>query len=369
MNYLDVFRDPALAAPLRDRLERLGAALAGRAEGVRIMEVCGSHTMAIARYGIRQLLPPHVALLSGPGCPVCVTAPGYIDTAIELARQGVTIATFGDMLEVPGSSASLSWCRSEGARVEICYSPRKALALARAEPAREVVFLAIGFETTIAPVVSLLDLAIREGVGNLSLLTAFKLVPPALRAVASDPELRIDAFLCPGHVSTVTGTGVYETLARDRGRPCVIAGFEPLDVLFGLCAILRQLVEGRAAVENLYSRAVRDDGNPLARNVIRRFLQPVGVDWRGLGWLADSGLTLRDEFSRFDAAKRFGLVVGPGREHPGCLCGDVIKGKCRPEQCPLFARQCTPHTPIGPCMVSAEGSCAASHRFERRKTA
>jgi hydrogenase expression/formation protein HypD len=367
MKYLDAFRDPAIAAPLQSRLRLLGDALAGRPGGVKIMEVCGGHTMSIARYGIRQLLPPHMSLISGPGCPVCVTAPGYVDTAIKLARNGVTIASFGDMLQVPGSSESLGECRSEGARVEVCYSPRTALELAKADPSHEVVFLAIGFETTIAPVVSLVDLAIREDVKNVSLLTSFKLVSPALRAVLDDPELKIDAFLCPGHVSTVTGSHIYEPFAHDHGKPCVIAGFEPLDILFSLCAILAQLAENRAVVENLYSRAVREDGNPLARKVIERFLQPAGVHWRGMGLLPDSGLVLRDEFAQYDAAKRFGVTIGPGLEHPGCMCGDVIKGKRIPTQCPLFAGRCTPMDPVGPCMVSAEGSCAAYYKYERRK--
>jgi len=205
MNYLDAFRDPSVAAPLRERLHALGAAVAARTDTVHVMEVCGSHTMAIARYGIRELLPSNVSLISGPGCPVCVTAPGYIDAAIELARRGVTIVSFGDMLNVPGSSASLAECRAGGARIEVGYSPRTALDLANADPARDVVFLAIGFETTIAPVVSLVDLAIRAGVRNLSLLVSFNLVPPALSAVLSDPELKIDAFLCPAHVSAIIG--------------------------------------------------------------------------------------------------------------------------------------------------------------------
>jgi hydrogenase expression/formation protein HypD len=365
VKYLDAFRDSAIAEPLQRRLKKLGDSLAGRTEGVRIMEVCGSHTMSVARYGIRQLLPPNVTLISGPGCPVCVTAPGYVDTAIELARRGVTIASFGDMLQVPGSSGSLGEARSEGARVEVCYSPRSALDLAAADRDREVVFLAIGFETTIAPVVSLVDLAIRSGAGNISLLTSFKLVPPALRAVLADPELRIDAFLCPGHVSAVTGAHIYEPFATDFGKPCVIAGFEPLDILFGLCGILGQLAEGRAEVENLYARVVREDGNPLARAVMKRFLQPADAHWRGIGRLPDSGLVLRDEFARYDAEKRLGVTVGPGREYPGCMCGDVIKGKRLPMECPLFAKRCTPLDPVGPCMVSVEGSCAAYYKYER----
>jgi len=369
MKYIEAFRDPCAAAPLRERLRTLGATLASTNGRVHIMEVCGSHTMAIARYGIRELLPSNVTLLSGPGCPVCVTAPGYVDTAIDLARRGITIASFGDMLHVPGSSSSLAECRSEGARVEICYSPRAAFELATADPHREVVFLAVGFETTIAPVASLLDLALRARVENLSLLTSFKLVPPALRAVLSDPELAVDAFLCPAHVSAIIGPRSYEPFARDHGKPCVIAGFEPLDILFGLCGILAQIVEGRAEVENLYARVVRDDGNPLARAVIDRFLRPAAAHWRGIGLLPDSGLVLRDAFARYDAEKRFDVVVGPGKEHPACMCGDVIKGKRSPTECPLFAKRCTPLDPVGPCMVSAEGSCAAYYKYERGRPA
>jgi hydrogenase expression/formation protein HypD len=367
MNYLDAFRDPSVAGPLRQRLHSLGAAVTGR-PGVHIMEVCGSHTMAIARYGIRELLPPKVSLISGPGCPVCVTAPGYIDVAIELARRGVTVASFGDMLNVPGSDSSLGECRAGGGRIEVCYSPRTALNLAQADPARDVVFLAIGFETTIAPVVSLVDLAIRAGVKNLSLLVSFKLVPPALDAVLSDPELQIDAFLCPAHVSAIIGPRSYEPYARQHRKPCVIAGFEPLDILLGLCGILQQIAEGRSEVENQYARVVRQDGNPLARKVMERFLRPADAYWRGIGLLPESGLVLKEEFAAFDAEKRFGVAVGPGREHPGCLCGEVIKGKRIPTQCPLFAKRCTPMDPVGPCMVSAEGSCAACYKYERART-
>ncbi|MEI6211394.1 MAG: hydrogenase formation protein HypD, partial [bacterium] len=366
-NYSEAFRDPGAAEALCARLRTLGAALAARGRAAQVMEVCGSHTMAIARYGIRELLPPNVTLVSGPGCPVCVTAPGYIDAAMELARRGITIATFGDMLHVPGSDGSLADSRASGATLEVCYSPRAALTLAQAEPGREVVFLGIGFETTIAPVVSLIGRAREAGVTNLSLLTAFKLVPPALRAVLADPEVRVDAFLCPAHVSAIIGMRPYEPVARDHGKPCVIAGFEPLDILYGLCGILTQLVEGRAEVENQYARVVRPDGNPQAQAVMEQFLQPADAHWRGIGVLPESGLKLRPEYAAYDAEKRLGLTIGPGREAPGCLCGDVIKGKCAPLQCPFFATRCTPLSPVGPCMVSSEGTCAACYKYERGK--
>ena len=366
-NYIEPFRDPAVAAALRARLRALGATLAARGRRVQVMEVCGSHTMSIARFGLRELLPPNVTLISGPGCPVCVTAPGYIDAAIELARRGAIVATFGDMLHVPGSESSLAECRAAGGVIEVCYSPRAALALAQANPGREVVFLGIGFETTIAPVVSLVGLAAGAQAGNLSLLASFKLVPPALRAVLADPEVQVDAFLCPAHVSAIIGMHPYEPFARDHGKPCVIAGFEPLDILYGICGILTQTVEGRAVVENQYERVVRPDGNPRARAVMEQFLLPADTHWRGMGLLPGSGLVLRPEFALYDAEKRFGLAIGPGRESPGCRCGDVIKGKCAPPQCPFFARSCTPLAPVGPCMVSSEGTCAAYYKYERGK--
>jgi hydrogenase expression/formation protein HypD len=367
MNYIEPFGDPSAAAALRGRLQALGATLAARGRQVRVMEICGSHTMAIARCGIRELLPPNVTLLSGPGCPVCVTAPGFLDAAMVLARQGVTLATFGDLLPVPGSEASLADCRAAGATVEVCYSPRGALELAQAHPEREVVFLGIGFETTMAPVVSLIDRAQQAAVKNLSLLTSFKLVPPALQAVLADPDVAVDAFLCPAHVSAIIGLAPYEPFARAYGKPCVVAGFEPLDILYGLCGLLAQLVDGRAVVENQYERVVRPAGNPQARAVMTRLLQPADAVWRGMGALPASGMTLRPAVAAYDAAVRFGLTIGPGREPPGCRCGDVIKGKCPPAQCPFFARRCTPFTPVGPCMVSSEGTCAAAYKYERIK--
>jgi hydrogenase expression/formation protein HypD len=332
------------------------------------MEVCGSHTMAIARYGIRDILPDGIRLVSGPGCPVCVTDAGYIDTAVELARRGVVIATFGDMLHVPGSETDLASCRAEGNTVEVCYGPAAALEYARAHPDREVVFLAIGFETTIPPVVSLTDRARELGIRNLSLLTAFKTIPPAMRALLADPELAIDAFLCPAHVSAIIGAEAYEPFTGNSGVPCVVAGFEPLDILMGVEGILGQLGDGVACVENQYARVVRPKGNRKAQALMRECLTPVTASWRGLGKLPDSGLRLRESRTEYDAETRHGVTVGPGRDAPGCLCGDVIKGKCRPPDCPLFATACHPDSPVGPCMVSSEGSCAAEYRYARLET-
>jgi hydrogenase expression/formation protein HypD len=362
VKYLEGFRNPAAAAAVRARLRELADRI-GRP--VRIMEVCGTHTMAIARYGIRDVLPPSVELVSGPGCPVCVTPMGYVDAAIDLARRGAAIVTFGDMIHVPGSESTLAEGRAAGQWVEVCYSPLRAVELARAQPGRDVVFLAIGFETTIPPVVSIVDAARQAGARNVSLLTAFKLVPPALTALLADPELRIDAFLCPAHVSAIIGADAYRPFAERDRVPCVIAGFEPLDILYGLQGILEQISRGLAQVDNQYSRVVKPGGNPLAQALMARTLQPVDAEWRGLGVLPGSGLGLRPEYADYDAEARHGVRVGPGREQPGCRCGEVLKGRLRPPECPLFATGCTPDHAVGPCMVSAEGACSAYFKYLR----
>jgi len=363
MNYIDGFRNPEVAAQFVRKIAEQGRALAEQGRRVHIMEVCGSHTMAIGRYGIRPLLPENVELISGPGCPVCVTDPGYIDTALALAKRGAIIATFGDMVRVPGSESDLTSCRSQGGDVRVCYSPSAAIELAKSCPEREVVFLAIGFETTIAPVISLVGEALRDGVKNLSLLTAFKVVPPALRALLADPEIRIDAFLCPAHVSAIIGARAYEPLVSEFRVPCVIAGFEPLDILYGVHGILAQMLNREAKVENQYARVVRPEGNLKAQALIAQYLEPVDAAWRGMGVIPASGLGLRSAFSSYDAEKRFEAPVRPGKLHAGCRCGDVIKGKFRPTSCALFAAACTPDHPVGPCMVSAEGTCAAYFKY------
>ena len=366
MNYIDGFRNPDVAAQFVRLIAEQGRALAAHGRRVHIMEVCGSHTMAIGRYGIRELLPENVELISGPGCPVCVTDPGYIDTAIALAGQGAVLATFGDMIRVPGSDSDLTRCRSAGGDVRVCYSPSAAVEIAQGHPDREVVFLAIGFETTIVPVVSIVDEALRAGVRNVSLLTAFKLVPPALHALLADKEIKIDAYLCPAHVSAIIGSRAYEPFAADYHVPCVVAGFEPLDILYGVHGILGQVLKNEARVDNQYARVVRPEGNPKAQARIAQYLEPVDAVWRGIGVIPASGLGLRPEFAAYDAEKKFGMPVRPGRLHAGCRCGDVIKGKFRPTSCPLFATVCTPDSPVGPCMVSAEGTCAAYFKYTLR---
>ncbi|MCC6159660.1 MAG: hydrogenase formation protein HypD [Deltaproteobacteria bacterium] len=365
MKYIDGFRDRETALFLRNRMTGAAERLAADGRTARVMEVCGSHTMAIARYGVRDLLPPAVDLISGPGCPVCVTDTGYIDAAIELARRGVVVATFGDLMRVPGSRETLARVRAEGAHVPVCYSPAAALEIAKREPENEVVFLAIGFETTVAPVISIVDAARRDGVRNISLLTAFKLVPPALRALLDDPAIRVDAFLCPAHVSAIIGADAYRPFVEDDRVPCVVAGFEPLDILLGIAEIVEQFAAGEARLVNQYSRVVKPEGNRKALNLMKRLLEPVDAAWRGIGVIPGSGLGLRAEVAEFDAAKRFGLVIDAGKTNPACKCGDVLKGVIRPRECPLFGGVCHPDNPIGPCMVSSEGSCAAAFKYSR----
>lgn len=365
MKYIEGFRNPGAARALKGQIADLADGLREAGRGVSIMEVCGSHTMAIGRYGIRDILPATVRLVSGPGCPVCVTEPGYIDAAIELAGRGVIVATFGDMIQVPGSDSTLAACRAAGGRIEICYSPTAAVQLAETNPDEEVVFLAIGFETTMAPVVSIVDIARRRNVDNISLLTAFKGIPPALAALLADDEIQVDAFLCPAHVSAMIGSRAYEPFSGEQGVPCVVAGFEPLDILLGIKGVLEQVTAGESRVENQYARVVRPEGNRKAQERIAMYLEPVDASWRGIGTIPLSGFALREAYAAYDAEKRHGLTMEPGKPNPGCICGEVIKGKHQPTDCPLFGNGCTPDHAIGPCMVSAEGTCSAYYKYSR----
>jgi hydrogenase expression/formation protein HypD len=356
-----------------DEARRLLAKLGSwRGRDLVFMEVCGTHTMAAARAGLRQLLPPSIRLVSGPGCPVCVTPVGYVDHAVALSElRGVTVATFGDLLRVPGSARgpgratprSLATARAAGADVRVVYSPLDALALARAHPEREVVFLGVGFETTAPTLGAAVLQAQASNLGNFAMLLAAKTIPNALEVLASSPELRLDGLLCPGHVSVVLGTEVYRPLAQRFHLPCAIAGFEPVEMLRGLEALVDQASAAEAKVVNCYPGAVRPEGNVKARAVIERAFRPVDSVWRGLGPIALSGLGLRDELGAHDAARRFEVVLPEAIEPVGCRCGDVLRGVLDPVDCPLFGTACTPEQPQGACMVSSEGSCAARYQY------
>jgi hydrogenase expression/formation protein HypD len=312
------------------------------------------------------MLPDTVEMISGPGCPVCVTATEEIDRAVKLARTpGVVVTTFGDLVRVPGSQSSLARERAAGARVEVVYSPLDAVSLARAEPDQEVVFLGIGFETT-APTVAAAILAARQqNIKNFSVLTAHKLLPPALAALLSGPELGLNGFLCPGHVTVIIGTDPYQVAAHEHGLPCVVGGFEPVDVLAAILMLVKQVEQGRAEVENAYGRAVAAQGNPQALALMEQVFQPVDSAWRGMGVIPLSGLEPNQEFAEFDARRRLDLEVPPAQDPPGCRCGDVLRGLVRPPECKFFAKVCHPTAPLGPCMVSAEGTCAAWYKYRR----
>lgn len=337
---------------------------------VQFMEVCGTHTMTAFRSGLRDLLPGTVRLISGPGCPVCVTDTGYIDAAVALCRRAtVTVASFGDLLRVPGSESSLEQERAAGADVRIVYSPTDALLLAQHRPEREVVFLGVGFETTVPAVAASISRAAEEGLDNFSVLCAHKTMPRAMEALVKDQTLHVDGFLCPGHVSVVTGAQIYEFLARDYRLPCVVSGFEPWDMLQSLTMLLQQVIDDRAAVEIQYSRSVTRQGNRAAQALIERVFAPRDAHWRGIGTIAGSGLAVRPAFAAQDAAAKFALTVAAGEVNPACRCGEVLRGVITPADCRLFGKACRPDHPFGPCMVSSEGTCAAWFKYERRAAA
>ena len=348
------FKDPKLARGLIETIHRLAP------EHATLMEVCGTHTVAIARNGIRDLMPEGLRLASGPGCPVCVTCNRDIDTVIALARiPNVTITTFGDMTRVPGSTSSLLAEQAAGRSVEIVYSPLDALAFAKAHPER----VGVGFETTTPLVAMAIKRAKAMGLSNFTVFAAHKNMPGALELLVGDPTLELDALILPGHVSTIIGAEPYRFLAEKYGIPGVITGFEPVDVLQGIAMLVRQLHEGRAEIEIAYARGVMPEGNPVALAAIDEVFETCTATWRGLGDIPGSGYRIRDEFANFDAVRRFEPDVEPTRDPKGCRCGDVLRARIAPNECPLFRTVCTPENPVGPCMVSSEGSCAAYYRY------
>lgn len=327
---------------------------------VRLMEVCGGHTMAINRFGIRSLLPGNIRLLSGPGCPVCVTGTGFIDTAIRLGENNeIVLALFGDLMRVPGSEESLEAARARGIDVRIVLSPLEALEIARMEKHRQIVFLGIGFETTAPGVAATIIAAGQAGIENFSVLSAHKIMPPAMKALTSG-EILIDGFICPGHVSAITGSGIYKDIAGRDGVPCVISGFEATDILESILMLIRQIGQGRPTVEIQYNRAVKPGGNKRALGLMNEVFTPRDDWWRGLGLIPGSGLVPAEKYRSYDASYRFGLTAIPDREPPGCRCGDILAGRLDPASCPLFARACSPANPVGACMVSTEGACQST---------
>ena len=333
---------------------------------VNLMEVCGTHTMSIAKSGLKSVLPKGIKLLSGPGCPVCVTPSEVLDAILGLAMEkNVIIATYGDMVRVPGSRQgdNLAGCRARGARIGIVYSAIDAVEIAVNNPDKEVVFLGAGFETTAPGTAMAVRAAAEQGVGNFTVLSMLKRVEPALRALMSDPEFNVQGFLCPGHVATIIGEAGFRFLTEEYNIPAVISGFEPEDILISVYRLAKQIKEGSPRLENEYTRAVMPEGNPIALKVMEEMLEPRDDLWRGLGMIPDSGLKLKKEYSAFDAEVKFNLDIKESNVKTPCRCGDVIQGKISPRDCPMFGRVCLPENPAGPCMVSSEGACAAEYKY------
>ena len=355
------FRNGRLAQSLAQEI----ATTANPDKVYKIMEICGTHTMSISKFGIRSVLPKNVELVSGPGCPVCVTSQGEIDLFFQLADKGVSVVTFGDLLKIPGSDGrTLSSARASGADVRVIYSPLDTIKLAEAEPDKHFVFLGVGFETTAPTIAFLAKMAKDKSLKNMSVLSLCKTMPEAVRMILADPELKLDGFLCPGHVTAVTGISLYDEIAA-AGKAAVVAGFEPVEILDAVLEIIKQTDKNEFCIVNKYKRVVSDNGNPVAIALLDEVFQPVSASWRGLGELANSGLDFRLEYADYDAKRKFNLEIKPVQEIKGCKCGAVLTGKIRPDECKLFGKVCTTETPVGPCMVSSEGTCAAYYRFVR----
>lgn len=368
MKYVDEFRDPQKAKGLLQEIIGLGEALAsGRSSPIKIMEVCGGHTHAIFKYGLEEMLPAAVEMIHGPGCPVCIMPKGRLDDAIAIAQHPeVIFTTFGDAMRVPGSQLSLLQAKAHGADIRMVYSPLDALALAQKNPGKQVVFFGIGFETTTPSTALTILQAATDGVENFSVFANHVRVVPALEALLQNPDLELDGFVGPGHVSTVIGTDPYRVIAQTYHKPLVVSGFEPLDLLQSIWMVLKQLAEGRCQVENQYGRLVQPAGNPQAQAAIDRVYEIRDhFEWRGLGSIPQSGLKIRPAYRRFDAEQRFTLPGKVVPDHPACACGDILKGVKKPWDCKVFGTACTPESPIGSCMVSSEGACAAYYKYGR----
>ncbi len=363
MKYLDEFHDPKLVQVLVKKVQDL----LGRE--FSLMEVCGTHAVGIFRYGIRDLFPETLRLLSGPGCPVCVTPAEEIDAAILLSREpGVILTTFGDMIKVPGSQSSLEMARVDGADVRVVYSALDALKIAETNPLKKVVFFGVGFETTSPSIASVISTAKRREIKNFWIYSCHKLIPPAMRGLLEMGEVKIEGFICPGHVSTIIGSLPYEFISKDFGVPCVISGFEPLDILQSIYMLIRQIQEGRTEVEIQYRRSVKLEGNKKALSKLYEIFTIADSKWRGIGLVPYSGLKIKDDYRDFDARTSFSIAWPEvSEERAGCICGQILRGISIPHDCPLFGRRCLPEDPVGPCMVSSEGACATYYKYAKWK--
>lgn len=358
MKFIDEYRDTELGKKLIASIHRTST------RPVRLMEFCGGHTVSIFRHGIRQLLPPTVTMLSGPGCPVCVTAAGDIDRVIALSRlPGVTVATFGDLVRVPGSHSSLQQSRAEGNDIRVVYSALETLDIARQYTSRSVIMIGIGFETTAPGIAASILQAQQEGLKNYHVLSLHKLTPPVIKAILDSGETKFDGIVAPGHVSTVIGSRPYEFIPPHYGIGCVISGFEPLDILLGISMLVKQVEKRQPKVEIAYRRAVRPGGNQAALSLMAQVFDISAATWRGIGAVPGSGLRLNREYQHFDAETAFDITLVDAEEPHGCLCGDILRGAKTPLDCQLFNGACTPEHPVGPCMVSSEGTCAAYYLY------
>ena len=358
IKHLHEYRDPELSRKIIEQIKKTSQ------KKIRLMEVCGTHTTSIFRNGIRSLLPETISLLSGPGCPVCVTAQNEIDAFIELAKlDDVIIATFGDLIRVPGADSSLQNEQAKGRDVRIVYSTFDAIEIAKKNPDKKVIFLGVGFETTAPTIAASILAAHGLNLNNYFVISAHKLLPPALFTLAENPKTKIDGFILPGHVSVIIGVKAYIPFYEQYNFPCVIAGFEPIDILQSILMLVKQIEDNAAKLENGYKRAVTFEGNPKARSTMSAVFETADAAWRGLGGMPLSGLKIRKEYAAFDAQKVFGIKLAESEDPKGCACGEILLGLKIPPQCPLYREKCTPIQPVGPCMVSSEGTCAAYYRY------
>jgi len=358
LKYIDEYRNEEIACRIIQKIKNISK------KSVNLMEVCGTHTVSIFRNGIRNILPDNIHLLSGPGCPVCVTPIHNIDKIVAFSREkDFIVTTFGDMIRVPGSTSSLEKEKADGADIRMVYSALDALNIAHNNPKKNIVFMGAGFETTSPTIASTVLMAQKEKLNNFSVLSVAKIMPPAMQALM-EGNVNIDGFICPGHVSAIIGSKPYNFIAEEFNTPCVICGFEPLDILHGIYMLLEQLEKGKAEVEIQYKRAVKPQGNKIAQQKLNQVFYKIDSNWRGIGVIKKSGLDLRPEFQQFNA-NRFNISVEKSRENPGCRCGEVLKGLIDPTECPLFGKVCTPENPKGACMVSSEGTCAAYYKYSR----